>query len=92
MTKEALLHSLPGLPTIEIGTIAKDPEIIKGNEGNVHYKMTKESVCGLVVLLSLSVSGSEEERIRFIEEIALELGKPNVITELSEIPGIHFAA
>lgn len=94
MTKEALLKGIPKLPTIEIGTVAKNHQIIEGNHGNVHYKATKERTLGGLTLFSLSISGPNKEKRAFIQEVAAELGPPLVVMEFpefAELRGIHFA-
>ena len=94
MTKERLLERILELPTIKIGTVAEDDQIIEGNQGRVHYKMTREMVptaSGGVTLFSLSASGPKVERLNFIREIAAELGPPIRVDELYLLPGIHFA-
>lgn len=93
MTKERLLEGIFQLPTIEVGTIAEDDQIIEGNQGRVHYKLTKEIIPSLdgLVLFSLSTSGPIKERLAFIDEVSVELGKPFDVREIAALPGIHFA-
>lgn len=92
MTKESLLGRIPNLPEIKIGTVAEDDQIIEGFQGQVHYKMTKETIPQAgVTIFSLSTSGPREERLAFIKEVAAEIGEPVDITEFSKLPGIHFA-
>lgn len=93
MTKEILLEGILELPTIKVGTVAEDDQIIEGNQGRVHYKMTREIIpaAGLTIF-SLSTSGPEEERLAFINEISEELGEPVDIREFPDLPGIHFAS
>ncbi|HUS59978.1 MAG TPA: hypothetical protein VMX76_01180 [Nevskiaceae bacterium] len=94
MTKERLLEGILKLPTIEGGTLAEDDQVIEGNQGGVHYKLTKEvfPFLGGLTLFSLSVSGPIEERLAFIDEIKTELGEPANVEEFPRLPGIHFAA
>lgn len=94
MTKERLLEGILELPTIKIGTVAENDQIIEGFQGRVHYKMTREMVpttSGGITFFSLSTSGPKVERLSFIREIAAELGPPARVEELYLLPGIHFA-
>ena len=96
MDKERLLTGILKLPTIEVGTVAEDDQIIEGNQGRVHYKMTREIIpfAGGLTILVLSVSGPTQERLSFIEQITAELGEPLHTfhtEEFPETPGIHFA-
>lgn len=94
MTKERLLEGILKLPTIKIGTVAEDGQIIEGNQGRVHYKMTREMVPSAsveITFFSLAASGPEKKRLAFINEIAVELGPPVMVEELYLLPGIHFA-
>ena len=94
MTKERLLKEILHLPTIKLGTTAKDNQKIEGNQGDVHYKMIREMVSttnGGITFFLLAASGPEVERLSFIDEIAAELGPPIRIEELYLLPGIHFA-
>lgn len=94
MTKERLLEGILHLPTIKIGTAAEDDQKIEGNQGDVHYKMTRELVStasGGITFFSLSAGGPKVERLSFIDEIAVELGPPVRVEELYLLPGIHFA-
>jgi hypothetical protein len=93
MTKEALLEGILKLPTIKIGSVAEDNQIIEGNQGNVHYKMTREVIPILadLTLFSLSTSGPEAERLAFINEVSEKLGKPFAVEEMPDLPGIYFA-
>lgn len=77
MTKEKLLEGILHLPTKHFNDLAEDDQIIEGNQGRVHYKMTKELIPFLgLTLFVLSVSGPRIKRLAFIREIAEELGEP----------------
>ncbi|MFZ5366366.1 MAG: hypothetical protein ACOZBZ_03660 [Patescibacteria group bacterium] len=93
MTKEKLFEEILKLPTIEVGTVANDDQIIEGNQGRIHYKLTKEIIPSLggLTLFALSTSGPVKGRLKFIQEVASEFGKPLYIGEFPRLPGIHFA-
>lgn len=83
MTKEALLEGLLDLPTKQMEPLRepKDHELIEGNDGQVHYKMTKEeaNVPGApkgMVVFSLSLLGPKEEQLKFVNRLAQDLGSP----------------
>lgn len=78
------------MPTIETGRVAKGNEIIEGNQGNVHYKMTKEKIPLLenLTLYSLSIKGPIAERLAFIQTLTEQLGRPWAIMDSPDLPGI----
>lgn len=90
MAQERLLAGMSELPIIEAGRVAKDNEIIEGNQGNVHYKMTKEIIPFLenLTLYSLSTSGPIAERMAFIQALTEHLGQPWAMMDSPNLPGI----
>jgi hypothetical protein len=77
MTKERIVEGILNLPTINVGTIANENEAIEGNQGSVHYIVTRERIhpSGLTVF-ALSCSGALRARTAFIEEMKREFGPP----------------
>lgn len=91
MTKEKLLEGIFGLPVIEVGAIAESGQIIEGNQGRVHYKLTRETIPFLrgLTLFFLSTSGPKKERLAFASEVIAELGEPFGTGESPDLPEIH---
>ena len=98
MNHDELKKKLRELPEIPRGTIAREGQIIEGNEGGCHYKITKEAfhfplVRGIVypwVVYSLSVSGPEQGQKEIIAEFINILGSPSRKARFEEMPGITF--
>lgn len=93
MTKEALLAKLHELPTIKFGTVPLDKQVIKGSEGSIRYKMTKECRPSVgLILCTLQVIGPMDDRKNFILKLANALGDPWLLMNSPDMPGIAHLA
>jgi len=91
--KEILPEKLLSLPIVELRAEIKNSQMIKGDEGNVHYEITKVRVLprSKIIIYSLSTSGPEEERREFVKQIIETLGEPfNTEQEFADIPDYYF--
>ncbi|MCJ7804206.1 hypothetical protein MUP35_00525 [Patescibacteria group bacterium] len=96
MTKERLISNLLNLPLSELGEIQKDEEIIEGNDGSIHYKMTRHIIKPKGINQTfdgffLSVSGPFFEKFQFINNLSKDLGKPVLINTSLYNPEIALA-
>lgn len=91
--KEILPEKLSSLPIVELRAEIKNSQMIKGDEGNVHYEITKVRVLprSKIIIYSLSTSGPEEERREFVKQIIEILGEPfNTEQEFADMPDYYF--
>jgi hypothetical protein len=78
------------LPTIPVGMVAKDNEIIEQDEDGCHFKVTKEMMVSTAVY-SLSVSGPIEKRMNIVRQFEEFLSEPmSQPREINGLPGIVF--
>lgn len=89
MTKERLLEGMLDLPIGRPDTVARPDQIIEGNQGNVHYVMSKVRVqtLGNLAVFALSCFGPMKEKFDFIKEMKSELGEPLLMEPSSFIAG-----
>lgn len=71
-------EKLLSLPIVELRADVKDNQMIKGDQGKVHYRIVKERVLSgsEIIIYSLSTSGPERKRKKFVKQIIDILGKP----------------
>lgn len=76
--KEKLLENLLSLPTVELRGRVMGDQMIEGNEGEIHYEITKVKVLrgSKIIIYSLSTSGPEKERQEFVRQMIEILGEP----------------
>ncbi|MDP2664192.1 MAG: hypothetical protein Q8P08_02025, partial [bacterium] len=92
MDVRELKKKMRQLPTIPMGTVANDRQIVEGDENGCRYKITKETPWRTEFLYySLSVSGPREKQIELIERFESFMGKPLLAPcQFAELPGITF--
>lgn len=92
--KEILPEKLLSLPIVELRDGVMKDQMIEGDQGKVHYEITKVRVLprSKIVIYSLSTSGPQKERREFVKQIKEILGKPfNDEQQFSDQPGFYFA-
>ena len=80
MNLEVIRSRVGEIPVSELGKIADDHEIWEETDGGAHFKVTRHKLEMLgagIEFLSLSVSGTDTERERIVQEFTEVLGPPN---------------
>lgn len=78
MVEEELPEKLLSLPIVGLRDEVKADQMVERDEGKVHYRIVKERVLSgsEIIIYSLSTSGPERKRKKFVKQIIDILGKP----------------
>jgi hypothetical protein len=78
MRPNEIIEGVKELPIIPLGIVPDDGEIWEYTDGGAHFKVTRHTlpVPGDPEIVSLSVSGENEERERIITEFTEVFGDP----------------
>jgi len=82
MTKEILVNNILNIPHSKLGRIVDKDECLEGNDRQVHYIASRHIIkeSGRKIdFFSVSVSGAELEKAKFIKDLTKKLGEPFLV-------------
>ena len=82
MERSIIESMVASLPVSELGSIAEDHEIWEETDGAAHFKVTRHILPTpdrvIHEMVSLTISGPPEEKLRILNEFKQVLGRPTV--------------
>jgi len=91
MSKENIIKNILKIPVSKWKELPSDKECLQGEEGRVHYVITKgieetkQTDSEPLEVFVFIISGPQRKRLKFIDDLSEEFGEP-----LSLIPSEHF--
>ena len=96
MTKENIINDILKIPVSKWRELSSDKKCLQGEEGLVHYAITKhiedtkQTGGKQLGFFSFIISGPKTERSNFIKDLSEEFGKPLSLTPSEYSPRVVF--